>query len=191
MKLQDIFKLDLNTGGGNKLFARIMNKYNIPKKEYEKVKDKLENFSGGGDSGSSDNERLDEPLYYKIELPEDASSTQKEYWDTMLYTILSPNSYIVLKGESKDMPNIEVPILTSIPYPLFSKIKFKITNKYLIIREENEYRVNFFKVNVVDLLSVISEMFEEDEINFIEISKEEYYLDIEVKYEDIPIQQMQ
>lgn len=31
-----------------------MNKYNVPKKEYVKVKDKLENFSGGGDSGSSD-----------------------------------------------------------------------------------------------------------------------------------------
>ena len=33
-----------------------MNKYNVPKKEYIKVKDKLENFSGGGDSGSSDME---------------------------------------------------------------------------------------------------------------------------------------
>lgn len=53
-KLKDIFNIKTNTGGGNKLFARIMNKYNVPKKEYVKVKDKLENFSGGGDSGSSD-----------------------------------------------------------------------------------------------------------------------------------------
>lgn len=54
MKLSDIFKLDLNTGGGNKLFARIMNKYNVPKKEYENVKQEMNSFSGGGDSGSSD-----------------------------------------------------------------------------------------------------------------------------------------
>lgn len=53
MKLSNIFNIKTNTGGGNKLFARIMNKYNVPKKEYVKVKDKLENFSGGGDSGSS------------------------------------------------------------------------------------------------------------------------------------------
>lgn len=39
-----------------------MNKYNVPKKEYVKVKDKLENFSGGGDSGNSDVE------YYAIDL---------------------------------------------------------------------------------------------------------------------------
>ena len=48
MKIQDIFKLDLNTGGGNKLFARIMNKYNVPKKEYEKVKENIGKSSSGG-----------------------------------------------------------------------------------------------------------------------------------------------
>lgn len=52
MKLSDIFKIKTNTGEGNKLFTRIMNKYNVPKKEYIKVKDELENFSGGGGSDS-------------------------------------------------------------------------------------------------------------------------------------------
>lgn len=66
MKLSDIFKLDLNTGGGNKLFARIMNKYNVPKKEYENVKQEMNSFSGGGDSGSSDVEyfKFNEPMIF-------------------------------------------------------------------------------------------------------------------------------
>ena len=59
MKLSDIFKLDLNTGGGNKLFARIMNKYNVHKKEYENVKQEMNSFSGGGDSDDS-------AEYYKV-----------------------------------------------------------------------------------------------------------------------------
>ena len=60
MKLQDIFKLDLNTGGGNKLFARIMNKYNVPKKEYEKVKENI------GNSSSDSSFTFDDNFIFKI-----------------------------------------------------------------------------------------------------------------------------
>lgn len=49
MKLNDIFKLDMKSKGGNKLFDRIMNRYGIPKSEYTKIKESLNNQSGGGE----------------------------------------------------------------------------------------------------------------------------------------------
>lgn len=148
---------------------------------------KIKDLAGSGSGNNTDNELLEEPLYYKIKWPEDATAEMVERWQTMLYGFIPPNSYIVLEGGYKDMPNIEVPAVTSIPYSAASKIKLKITAKYITLKNESDYIVNFCKVNVVEFFPVIIEMLQEDELNFIEISKEEYYSDIEMKYEDIPI----
>ena len=59
MKLNDVFKLNLQSKGGAKLFDKIMNRYGIPKDEGNTFKESVEVVS----SGSNDSGKID---YYRI-----------------------------------------------------------------------------------------------------------------------------
>lgn len=107
---------------------------------------------------------------------------------TALVFNLPMDSYVVMKGGYKDMPQIEVPASVGLGWGPKAQVKIKITNKYVIGKNENEYGVDWFKLNTIDIIPMLLESFSTSGLNIIEISKEEYYSDIEVKYEDIPIQ---
>ena len=63
MKIQDIFKLNLKTRGGVKLFHRIMNRYGIPKEDNVKLKQNVEIASSCGGSSTNFPYRI---TYFKV-----------------------------------------------------------------------------------------------------------------------------
>ena len=65
MKIQDIFKLNLKTRGGVKLFHRIMNRYGIPKEDNVELKQNVEIASSCGGSSSNFPYRIS---YFKVNI---------------------------------------------------------------------------------------------------------------------------
>lgn len=179
MKLAELLNVDTTKEN----WFKLLSKKGINPKTVDAV-------SKGGGGTSINDEALDEPLYYKLEWPEDITDKDGQLVLMYLMGVLPLNSYVVMEGGYKDMPQIEVPANIGLVWGPKAQVKIKITNKYFVGKEENDYVVYWYKANIFDFIPVLLELFSSLGLNMIEISKEEYYSDIEVKYEDIPIQQM-
>lgn len=164
MKLSNIFNIKTNTGGGNKLFTRIMNKYNVPKKEYIKVKDKLENFSGGGDSGSSDVE------YWKVNDYDNLEVNDRGliYITGSMFKVIDVDGNMGIAGaiiaiEEDGTPGNKVQTLLGFMF-----------NKTITITPFGQFTFNSF----VEYLELLSDQ-GQDRMNILEyltpITKEEFY----------------
>lgn len=185
MKLKDILKTDTD----NKGWLRVFKKLGADAEMLKYVNENISKSGGGSGGNIIDNEVLNEPLYYKLEWKEDISEDEKKNILFLIISITPKNSYIVLEGGYKDMPQVEIPINSVIAREGGNNIKLKITNKYSTGADEDEYGVYWYKIDFIVFSSMLFPIINDAGLNIIQISKEDYYSDIEVKYEDIIIKE--
>ena len=186
MKLSDIFNVNLNTGGGNKLFARIMNKYNVPKKEYKDIRKDLKEQSESSSSGSSSKYA---PRYFNIDF-----SIADEGWKYLLTIenvsdISTVENVCITIGSTYKLIIVDDNTIDITSYPFISldgNIKFYFSYIPLYFDEGiaesfnlNKYGFLEFEDIIEIMPSLIKMIFGKDitlSINGItEITEEEYY----------------
>lgn len=143
-----------------------MNKYNVPKKEYENVKQEMNSFSGGGDSDDS-------AEYYKINSYNDFSNFE------IVVNVVSLIHYVT----KDDIECIAPLILSTTSSEPGIKIAYKISYTPVIFNSgilSISFEDTFYDVFYKNC-KIVSNSLSDEEINmyfnliFTPITKEEFY----------------
>lgn len=166
MKIQDIFKLNLNDRGGVKLFNKIMGRYNISKADSKELINEVQN-SSSGDGGVKE-------YYYKTD-----ENAKEEVMSLLLEVFSSCNINVLLKK-----PFDEVIFETSLTmciasvedateqYIGYIKLDGRLCTLVTLGDYDSLNPIGVFEGNIIDRLNKIG--MPEYSNYFQEITKEEY-----------------